>query len=211
LILEGGSIHTDGEGTLITTEQCLLHPNRNPSLSRNQIEALLKDYLGVDKIIWLGRGVYMDETDGHVDNLCCFIRPAEVLLTWTDDRSDPQYDISKNALDRLSRARDAKGRRFLVHKIHQPGPLYITGEESKGIGRSGQTMNRQPGTRMAGSYVNFYIANTGIVMPVFDDPFDAAALSMIQSLFPKRAITGVPAREILLGGGDIHCITQQQF
>jgi agmatine deiminase len=210
LILEGGSIHSDGEGTLITTEECLLNPNRNPFLSRNQIEMLLKDYLGVEKIIWLGQGVYMDETDGHVDNLCCFVRPGEVLLSWTDDRSDPQYAISKDAFDRLSAARDAKGRHFLIHKIHQPGPLYMTEEESGGILQPGQAMNREPGVRMAGSYVNFYIANTGIVMPIFDDPFDAGAISMIQSVFPERAITGVPAREILLGGGDIHCITQQQ-
>nr|MDA8134587.1 agmatine deiminase [Desulfobacteraceae bacterium] len=118
LILEGGSIHVDGEGTLLTTEQCLLHPNRNPSLSRAQIESVLKDYLCVDTVIWLGQGVVMDETDGHVDNLCCFARPGEVLLHWTDDPADPQYEISLDALERLSRARDAKGRPLTVHKLH---------------------------------------------------------------------------------------------
>lgn len=209
-ILEGGAIHSDGEGTLITTEQCLLNPNRNPSLSREAIENLLKEYLGIEKIIWLGQGVFMDETDGHVDNICCFTKPGEVLLHWTDDPSDPQYEISNDAFERLSHAHDAKGRSLVVHKIHQPGPLYITEEESKGIDKIGQTMHREKGARLAGSYVNFYIANNGIVMPLFDDPFDVPALSIVQSLFPGRSVTGVPAREILLGGGNIHCITQQQ-
>ncbi len=209
-ILEGGAIHTDGEGTLITTEQCLLNPNRNPSLSKDRIETLLRDYLFVDTIIWLNQGVYMDETDGHVDNICCFVKPGEVLLHWTDDRSDPQYDISRDAFERLSIARDSMGRSLLVHKIHQPGPLAISREESKGVEKSTQAIPREKGTRMAASYVNFYIANNGIVMPVFDDPRDADAVAKIQSLFPNRKVIGVSTREILLGGGNIHCITQQQ-
>ncbi|MBU1343745.1 MAG: agmatine deiminase [Proteobacteria bacterium] len=209
-ILEGGAIHTDGEGTLITTEQCLLNPNRNPDLSKDQIETLLKDYLCVDTIIWLDQGVYMDETDGHVDNICCFIKPGEVLLHWTDDRSDPQYDISHDALERLSWAKDAMGRTLLIHKIHQPGPLTISCQESKGVKKSTQAAPREKGSRLAGSYVNFYIANNGIVMPVFNDPQDAEAVAKIQSLFPKRKVIRMPAREILLGGGNIHCITQQQ-
>ena len=210
LILEGGAIHTDGQGTLLTTEQCLLNPNRNPSLSKEQIEQLLKAYLAVDTILWLGKGVYMDETDGHVDNLCCFIKPGVVLLTWTDDRSDPQYDISCDALERLSMAHDAKGKKLVIHKIHQPGPLYMREEESCGIEQSGQAVPRDQGGRLAGSYVNFYLANQGIVMPVFDDPRDAEAVALVQSLFPERRVIALPAREILLGGGNIHCITQQQ-
>lgn len=209
-ILEGGAIHTDGQGTLLTTEQCLLNPNRNPSLSKERIECLLKEYLSVETIVWLGKGVYMDETDGHVDNLCCFITPGEVLLHWTDDRSDPQYEISCDALERLSRARDARGRKFLVHKIHQPGPLYMEKVESAGVETSGQAVSRESGGRLAASYVNFYMANNGIVMPVFDDPRDAEAVALIQSLFPERKVVALPAREILLGGGNIHCITQQQ-
>jgi agmatine deiminase len=115
-VLEGGAIHVDGQGTLITTEECLLNRNRNPDLSREQIERLLRRYLHVDQIVWLGRGVYRDETDGHVDNICAYVRPAEVVLTWTDDRSDPQYEISRDAHERLMQARDARGRRFKVHK-----------------------------------------------------------------------------------------------
>lgn len=210
LILEGGSIHTDGQGTLVTTEECLLNPNRNPDMSRAEIESHLKAYLNVETIIWLGKGVYMDETDGHVDNLCCFIRPSEVLLTWTDDPSDPQYSISCDAFERLSRATDAKGRKLAIHKIHQPGPLFMTETESLGILPVPGTAHRKTGTRLAGSYVNFYMANNGIIFPLFDDPRDTYALEQFKSLFPDRTVVGVEAREILLGGGNIHCITQQQ-
>jgi agmatine deiminase len=210
LILEGGSIHVDGEGTLITTEECLLNPNRNPELSRADIEIQLKSYLGINKIIWLPKGVYNDETNGHVDNLCCFVEPGLVLLSWTDDTSDPQYPISRDAFERLSNTKDAKGRLLKVHKIHQPGPLYMTKEESQGVVPADNTQPRMEGERLAGSYVNFYIANKGIVMPLFDDSHDEAALNTVQSLFPQRKVIGISAREILLGGGNIHCITQQQ-
>ena len=210
LILEGGAIHADGEGTLLTTEQCLLNPNRNPSLSKKKIDSLLKEYLNVDTIIWLGQGVVMDETDGHVDNICCFIKPGEVLLHWTDDPADPQHEISQDAFKRLSRARDARGRSFAVHKLHQPGPLFMSEEESKSIEKTNPGMIREKGARLAASYVNFYIANSGVVMPVFDDPHDEDALALVRSVFPKRKIIPVKAREILLGGGNIHCITQQQ-
>lgn len=209
-ILEGGAIHVDGQGTALVTEECLLNPNRNPSLSHGEIEQTLTDYLNVRQIIWLGRGVYLDETDGHIDNLACFIRPGVVALTWTDNQHDPQYDISCDALERLKQATDAQGRRLEVHKIHQPGPLYITQAESAGVDSSASSHPRQVGQRMAASYVNFYIANGGIVVPIFDDPYDVAALQQLQALFPERKVIGVPGREILLGGGNIHCITQQQ-
>src|SRR5690606_33775109 len=119
----------------------------------------LMDYLGVEKVIWLGDGVYRDETDGHVDNLCCFVRPGGVALTWTDDESDPQYAISCAAYEALSMARDARGRHFIIHKIHQPGPLIMTDEEASGIDRVMDAQPRLGGSRLAGSYVNFYIAN----------------------------------------------------
>jgi agmatine deiminase len=210
LILEGGAVHVDGEGTLITTEQCLLNPNRNPHLSRGEIEELLKSYLNVQTIIWLGQGVYNDETDGHVDNLCCFVRPGEVALTWTEDSGDPQHEISSDALKRLERARDARGRRLEVHKIHQPAPVTISREECEGVDRVEGTLPRREGDRLAASYINFYIANGGVVAPRFGDPRDGEALETLAGLFPNRRIVGVYAREILLGGGNIHCITQQQ-
>ena len=208
-VLEGGAIHVDGQGTLITTEECLLNPNRNPGMDRQEIEAGLRDYLGVERVIWLGQGVFNDETDGHVDNLCCFVRPGEVALTWTDDRDDPQYAISRDALGRLSAARDARGRRLKVHKLPQPGPLQVTAEEAAGVETREGTRPRTAGDRMAGSYVNFYIANRRVVMPLLDARTDARALRILRRLFPRREVVGVPAREILLGGGNSHCITQQ--
>ncbi len=210
LILEGGSIHVDGEGTLLTTEECLLNQNRNPDLSKADIETLLQEHLGVEKIIWLGRGCYEDETDGHVDNLCCFSKPGEVILTWTDDPSDPQYEISQNAYDTLRNAVDARGRSFVIHKLQQPGPLYMTEEESRGLKSDDTSLPREGGERLAGSYVNFYLANGGVVVPQFNDPRDLNALETLGRIFPDRQVVGVQSREILLGGGNIHCITQQQ-
>ena len=210
LVLEGGSIHVDGQGTLLTTEECLLNPNRNPHLSKSEIENLLMEYLNVEKILWLGKGVYNDETSGHVDNLACFIRPGVVALTWTDDKNDPQYDISADAYERLMHMTDARGRRLEVHKIHQPGPIYITREESEGVDAIEGTLPREEGDRLAGSYINFYMANGAAIVPVFGDPYDQPALQKLAELMPEREIVPVPAREILLGGGNIHCITQQQ-
>jgi agmatine deiminase len=210
LVLEGGSIEVDGEGTLVTTEQCLLNRNRNPGKSREDIEWHLREYLGAERIIWLGEGVYVDETSGHVDNLCRFVRPGAVALTWTDDASDPQHPISRDAYERLTRTVDARGRQLEIHKIHQPAPLYITEEEARGVDPVPGTKPRRVGDRMPASYVNFYIGQGIVVMPVFDDPQDARAQDAIQALFPDRRITTVPAREILLGGGGIHCITLQE-
>ncbi len=210
LVMEGGSFHTDGQGTLLTTAECLLNPNRNPWLTQAEIEAYLQEYLNVEQMIWLPRGVFNDETNGHVDNLCCFVRPGVVALTWTDDKDDPQYEISQAALDCLSAATDARGRKLEIHKIHQPNPIHITEDESRGVDPIEGTLPRQPGDRLAGSYINFYACNGGIIMPCFNDPHDLPALAALQKLFPDRTVSCLPAREILLGGGNIHCITQQQ-
>lgn len=209
LILEGGAIHVDGQGTVLVTEQCLLNANRNPQLSRSQIEALLRSYLGIDTVVWLGEGVVNDETDGHVDNLACFARPGEICLTWTDNRRDPQWRASSDALERLAAARDAQGRRFKVHKLPQPGPLKMTAAEAAGVQTRAGAKPRRAGERLAGSYANFYIANGGIVVPLLDARTDAAALAVLRRVFREREVVGVPGREILLGGGNIHCITQQ--
>ena len=209
LVLEGGAIHVDGQGTLVTTEECLLNRNRNPHLTKARIETLLARYLGVETIVWLGRGVHLDETDGHVDNLCAFVRPAEVVLSWCDDRRDPQYEISRDAYERLMQARDARGRRFKVHKLVQPGPLHMTRREAEGIDCAAGSKPREAGSRLAGSYVNCYIGNRRVVVPLLDARRDGAAMRKLRELFPRREVVGVPAREILLGGGNIHCITQQ--
>lgn len=209
-VLEGGSIHTDGEGTLYTTEECLLSEGRNPHMSRSEIEDKLREYLGVEKIVWLPRGIYNDETNGHVDNIIHCAAPGKVLLAWTEDRSDPQYDISSEALEALRREKDAKGRSIQVTKLMLPANILITEEESQGVDAIGGTLPRLPGDRLAASYANFYLANGGAVVPLFNDPMDEAALKTIAEALPNRRVVGVYAREILLGGGNIHCITQQQ-
>jgi agmatine deiminase len=209
LILEGGSIHVDGEGTVLTTEQCLLNPNRNPDLDRAEIEAALHAHLGTEKVVWLGDGVFADETDGHIDNLACFARPGVVLLTWVEDPDDPQHAISRDALERLEAATDSRGRSFEVIKLPAPGPLTATAEEAANIEAVEGTQPRRAGDRLAASYVNFYIANSHIVYPLLDPARDEEAAALIAAAFPDREVIGVPAREILLGGGNIHCITQQ--
>lgn len=213
MILEGGSIHVDGEGTCITTEECLLNPNRNPTMTKEQIEGELKMSLGVRKIIWLPRGLYGDDdTNGHIDNFCCFVKPGVVILAWTDDELDPQYERSVEAFSVLSDATDANGRKIEVIKLHVPGPLYMTKEETVGIHQDYDAKARLLGTRLAASYVNFYIANGGIIAPAFgDERRDKEAYHVLTSAFPNHEVVMIAgAREICLGGGNIHCITQQQ-
>jgi agmatine deiminase len=209
IVLEGGSIHVDGEGTVLSTEECLLSPNRNPELSREEIERGLFDYLGAEKVIWLGQGVYNDETDGHVDNLACFAAPGVVLLTYCEDESDPQHAISRDAQQRLESASDARGRSIEVVRLPSPGPVTIAEEEAGGVDAVEGSLPRRAGDRLAASYANFYIATTRIVYPLLDERYDEQAAEVLQGCFPEREIVGVPAREILLGGGNIHCITQQ--
>ncbi len=210
MVLEGGSIEVDGEGTLIATRECLLNPDRNPEMTETEIERCLSDYLGIDKILWLERGVYNDETEGHIDNLARFVKPGVVLLDWTDDTADPQYAISLDAFERLSRATDAHGRRLEVIKLPQPGPLFMTAEEACGVDVIEGTQPRAGGLRLAASYVNFYCCNAAVIMPLLDPTTDRRAIEILECVFPERRIVPVAAREILLGGGDIHCITQQQ-
>jgi agmatine deiminase len=209
LVLEGGSIDVDGQGTVLTTEECLLNPNRNPDLTREQVEALLCSHVGATRVIWLPRGVHLDETDGHVDNVARFVAPGVVMLTWTDDRDDPQWERSNEALAILRDAQDARGRRLEVITLHQPGPITITAEEAAGVDPIPGSQPRTEGERLAGSYVNSYVGNGIVVLPVFDDPHDAAAVAAYERMFDGRRILTVPGREILLGGGNVHCITQQ--
>lgn len=209
IVLEGGALHVDGQGTVMLTEECVLNPNRNPGMTREQAEAVLRQYLGVDQFIWLGKGVFNDETSGHVDNLACFAGPGRVCLTWTDDKSDPQYAISLDAWERLNDTRDAQGRRLEVFKVPMPGPLHMTAEEAGGLLPSDSMKRRYAGDRLAASYVNFYLTNGGVIMPLLDPRTDEEAAAVLRRACPGRLVVGVPAREILLGGGGIHCITQQ--
>jgi agmatine deiminase len=209
LVNEGGAIHVDGQGTVLVTEQCLLNRNRNPERTRAQIERLLRSYLGAQAVLWLGAGVVGDETSGHIDNLACFARPGEVCLTWSDDPHDPQHRVSRDAYERLAAARDARGRRLRIHKLPAPGPLTLTRREAAGIVAHTGIRSLRAGKRLAGSYVNFYLANGAVIVPLLDAATDSRALRALRRIFPRRRVLGIPAREILLGGGNIHCITQQ--
>lgn len=193
-ILEGGSICVDGQGTLMTTQECLLNHNRNPHLTQQEIEQNLALYFGISKIIWLDRGLEDDETDGHVDMIACFAKPGTVLLAMPDDHNDPNYERMSENARRLARSRDAQGRSIEVIEVPLPR----------------NNLRRSGGERLCQSYINFYFANGGIVVPVFDDPNDERAVKILSEVFPDRKISPVPGFEISLGGGCIHCITQQQ-
>jgi len=208
-VLEGGSIHVDGEGTVMVTEECLLSEGRNPHMSKEEIGQKLCEYLGCEKVLWIPNGIYNDETNGHVDNMCNFVRPGVVLLAWTDDENDPQYARSKEAYEYLSSETDAKGRKLEIHKMYTPTPILITKEESLGVDAIDGTLPRQEGDRLAASYVNYYTGNGFIALPIFNDPNDQKAIDKLKELYPDRVIETIYAREILLGGGNIHCITQQ--
>ncbi len=210
LVMEGGSFHVDGEGTLITTEECLLSPGRNPQLSREEIERHLRAFLGVESVIWLGRGVDPDETNGHVDDVACFVRPGVVLAAVTSDESDWRYELLQDNLRRLRQATDARGRSLEVHTIEMPAIIAVSEEEAWGVDSAEGSVPRRPGDLTAATYLNFLIVNGGVVMPVFDDPRDDDARETITRLFPEREVVPVPGREIVLGGGNVHCITQQQ-
>ncbi|MBP3458361.1 MAG: agmatine deiminase [Lachnospiraceae bacterium] len=209
-VLEGGSVHTDGEGTIITTEACLLSPGRNPSMTKEEIEQALCNYLGGEKVIWLPHGIYGDETNEHVDNVCAFVKPGTVVLAWTDDENDPQYAYSKEAYGVLCNEKDAKGRTLEVIKLPIPRkPVCITKEECEGfVFEEGEDI-RQAGERLAASYVNFYISNHSIILPQFGDENDGLAVQLMEHAFPDRKIVPVMARSVIVGGGNIHCITQQ--
>ena len=212
-VLEGGSIHCDGEGTVMVTESCLLSKGRNPQLTKEQIEERLKEYLGAEKVLWLPSGIYNDETNEHVDNVCAFIRPGEVVLAWTDDVNDPQYSMSKADLDYLEGVTDAKGRKIQVHKLYIPdNPVLIGESDLTNYEFEEGEDQREVGERLAASYVNFYFVNGAALVPQFGDgneDSDKRAIETLQGLLPDKEVVGIDARPILLGGGNIHCITQQ--
>lgn len=193
LVMEGGSFHVDGEGTILTSRECLLNKNRNPHLTQQQIEQFLMDFLGGEKIIWLNKGLLGDETDGHIDEIACFIAPGKVLCLITYDEEDPNYPTLHENLELLKASTDAKGRKLEIYTVEQPPATYMDGE------------------RLTLSYINFYLANQGIVMPAFGhETHDKAAYQLFTQLFPDYHITQIDALDVFAGGGGIHCITQQQ-
>lgn len=192
LVLEGGAVSVDGQGTLLTTEQCLLNPNRNPHLSRGGIEAALAEYLGIRKVIWLGRGQAGDLTDGHVDGVAAFAAPGVVLAAYTADASDPNHAALAENLARLETATDSRGRSLEVVRLPLPAARSLLG------------VPITPG------YANHYLANGGLVAPTYGIPEDQVALDILGTVHPGREVVGVDARYLELGGGAVHCITQQR-
>ena len=209
LVLEGGSIHVDGEGTCITTEECLLHPNRNPGRSKAEIEDLLRAYLGVENVIWIPRGVFGDETERSHRQPRVLLAPGPGPAHLDGGPGRPPDGHLREARRVLEAATDARGRQLELGLLPSPGPLAITEEESGGVDTSERARPRRAGDRMAGSYVNFFIANSTIVHPLLDPRHDEDAARILSEEFPDRWSRGCPGREILLGGGNIHCITQQ--
>ncbi|MGY4688786.1 agmatine deiminase [Salibacterium sp. K-3] len=210
LVLEGGSVAVDGEGTLITTKECLLHPNRNPDWTMGEIEERLKETLGVTKVIWLDNGLVGDETDGHVDEVLCYAGPGEVILSWTDDPEDPQYDVLHQCRETLENEVDAQGRTFTIHHVPMPEQPYLTEEETLQIDQTDDSYERLAEEPCIASYVNCYLCNGAVVVPAFHDSMDEKAVQLFTGIFPDRAVVPVYTRELSLAGGNIHCITQQQ-
>lgn len=211
-ILEGGSIHVDGEGTLITTEMCLLNPDagRNvPNLDKEQIEMMLKEYLNLEKIIWIKDGIDPYETNGHIDDVACYIRPGEVACIWTDDPEHPFYAAAQAAYKTLSEATDAKGRKLKVYKMCMTKePCYL--KDAWSIDTATGAIPREEGEISIASYMNFLITNNAIILPQYGDENDALAVQQAQEMFPGYTIEPVMTTEVAYGGGNIHCITQQQ-
>lgn len=191
-VLEGGSIDVNGQGTLLTTESCLLNPNRNPDLSREQIEANLRNALGVTQILWLGDGIEGDDTDGHVDDITRFVGPNTVVTVVEEDEDDPNYEPLELNLQRLRTMRLFNGSPLRVLKLPMPSRIV----------REGQ--------RLPASYANFYVANSVVLLPAYHDTNDAWAASVLKEAFPERRIAPIDCRELIWGLGAFHCLTQQQ-
>lgn len=192
VVLEGGSIDVNGLGSCLTTEQCLLNPNRNPHLQRTEIECYLHDYLGIRHTIWLGEGIAGDDTDGHIDDIARFVGPKTVVCVLTDDPDDENYAVLQDNYRRLQSARDQDGRQLEVIPLPMPGCVGPADEP------------------LPASYANFYIANGVVLVPVYDHPNDTITLQILDECFPTRRVVGIPCEALVGGLGAIHCVTQQQ-
>lgn len=191
IVMEGGSIDLNGKGTLLTSEQCLLNKNRNPQLTKSQIEQYLKDYLGIRHILWLGDGIIGDDTDGHIDDLTRFIDPQTVVTAVEEDPQDENYPILRANLKRLQSMKDQDGNPLRIVEMPMPGRVDYEDQ------------------RLPASYANFYIANTKVLVPTYRCANDARAIEVLQKCFPKREVVGVDCTDLIWGLGAIHCLTQQ--
>jgi agmatine deiminase len=194
VVLEGGSIEVNGQGLLLTTEECLLSPiqERNLGFMRQDYERLFADYLGVRKVLWLGRGIAGDDTHGHIDDLARFVGPRRVVVVVEEDRGDVNYEPLQENLQRLREMTNLEGRPLEIHTLPMPAPLWFAGQ------------------RLPASYANFYVANNRVLVPTFNDPNDRRALNKLAELYPERTIIGIHAVDLVLGLGTLHCLTQQE-
>ena len=192
VVLEGGSIEVNGAGTCLVTEQCLLNRNRNPDMSREEIEQFLKDALSISHLIWLGEGIIGDDTDGHIDDIARFINPTTIVCVLEANPNDENYAPLRENYERLQGAQDQDGKKISVVTLPCPAPV------------------EYEGARLPASYANFYIANEVVIVPLFDDSNDRKAFGILQELFPDRRVTGLPCRTVVAGLGAIHCVTQQE-
>jgi agmatine deiminase len=203
IVMEGGSLDVNGAGACLTTEQCLLSPERNPGRSKMDLETVLQDYLGLDRILWLGDGLENDHTDGHIDTITRFASERVIVTAICEDQSDPNYAVMNTNLEKLRSFTDADGRPFEIVTLPLPqNRLELTGDLARAEGLDGD--------RLAATYCNFYIINGAVIVPVYDDPNDDRALEILRLLFPDRQVIGLSSRGIITGGGSFHCVTQQQ-
>ncbi|MCU1267626.1 MAG: Agmatine deiminase [Acidobacteria bacterium] len=198
IVMEGGSIEVNGAGVVLTTEQCLLNPNRNPQLSRGQIEQYLRDYLSVRKILWLGEGIVGDDTDGHIDDIARFVSPTKIVCAVEDDPADANHEILEDSLRRLRQMTDVNGHPFDIVTLPMPGVVGGTSTDKRNL------------DRLPASYANFYIANGVVLAPIFGHANDQRALDVLRELFPERRVVGINCEPLVWGMGTIHCVTQQQ-
>lgn len=208
LTAEGGNLVCDGQGTLVSIKSSFCNPNRNPQFDVNEIESLLKKDLQLEQIVWIEDGLAYDETGGHIDNLCAFADEKTILLAWTDDPQNPQYQIVRNAYSVLANAHNAAGVPFDIVKIPLPNCFQRTEDDCDGLIFVEGSKKRLVGEIIQPSYINFAFVNAGVILPVFGDPADETVRALFEKIFPERKIICFPAREILLGGGGIHCITK---
>ncbi len=194
VVLEGGSIDTNGQGVLLTTEECLLSEvqQRNPGVSREQLEGTFRDFLGIDQVLWLNRGIAGDDTHGHVDDITRFVAPTTIVTAVEPNRSDPNHAPLAENLARLKAARTLDGKQFDIIELPMPRPVVFRGQ------------------RLPASYANFYIANGLVLVPTFHDPSDRVALNILAKVFPDREVIGIHAVDLVWGLGTLHCMTQQQ-
>jgi len=192
IVLEGGSIDVNGEGTVLTTRQCLLNENRNPEFGKEKIERYLQDYLGVRHVIWLGSGIAGDDTDGHIDDLARFVSPTTVVCAYEEDASDENGEALERNYEILCQSSDQDGKKLKVVKLPTPGKIEYGGK------------------RLPASYTNFYIGNNTVLVPTFGSENDEKALAIMQQQFPERRVVGIDCTDLVCGFGAIHCISQQQ-